>query len=247
MRSYLADFNEVSAAQRDVDRAQTLDDLNIERQGLSVGRTPRFLGNDTLNAMATGKRGKDGGDSALEFALLSTTSFDQLYDHAWNRLRDAEAATEHALGHAEQALTDNAVALSTTLDRAATLPDGMRVFRDENGDVWNEHGEQADPVLAATIEWQGHEPPYENFLTRSEAVADAQERIDIIRGYQVTLGEHRETIQDKGTVTRDQVEDVVDRIESEMPDEVREELDNIATPSPDAAFDSGLILPDLSR
>lgn len=228
MRSYLADFNEISAAQRDVDRAQTLDDLNIERQGLSVGRTPRFLGNDTLNAMATGKRGKDGGGSALEFALLSTTSFTQLYDRAWDGLRNAEAATERALERAEQALADNAAALSTTLDRAATLPEGPRVFRDENGQVRNEHGEQVDPVLAATIEWQGHEPSYETFLTRSEAVADAQERIDIIRGYQVTLGEHRETIQNKDDVTRDQLDDVVDRIEVEMPDMVRQEMNATA-------------------
>lgn len=247
MKSYLADFNEISKAQVDHDQAQALDDLNIERQGLSVGRTPRFLGDNALEAIATGKRGKDGGDSALEFALLSTTSFTQLYDQAWDGLRNAEAATERALERAEQVLADNIAALSTTLDRAATLPEGPRMFRDENGQVRNEHGEQVDPVLAATIEWQGHEPSYEAFLTRSEAVADAQERIAVIRGYQVTLGEHRETIQDKDNVTRDQVEDVIDRIESEMPDEVREELDNIATPSPDSAFDSGLILPDLSR
>lgn len=232
LRSYSDEFNAITIGQLIADRAQDLDDLNIERQGLSVGRTPRFLGDNALHAVASGKRGKDGADSALELALLSTTSFNQLYDHAWDRLRHAEAATERALEHAEQALADNVGALDTTLDRAATLTDGTRAFRDDDGQVWNEHGEQVDPTLAATIEWQGPEPSYDTFLIRRDAVADAHERIAVIRGYQVTLGEHRETIQDKDTVTRDQLEDVIERIVHDMPDEVAAELADIDRPEP---------------
>lgn len=246
MRSYLTDFNEISQAALERDRAQVLDDLNNEMSGLSVGRISRHLGDENVNAIAIGKRGKDG-DSALEFALLSTTSFTQLYDQAWDGLRDAEAATERALERAEQALSDNADAFDTTLDRAATLDDGTRVFRHDDGQVWNEHREQVDQALAATIEWQGHEPSYETFLIRSDAVAEAQERIDVIRGYQVTLGEHRETLQNKDDLTHDQVEDVIDRMDAEMPDEVRAEMNGVTTPSADVALDSSLILPDLSR
>lgn len=243
MKSYLTDFNEISTAQRDMDHAQALDDLNIERQGLSVGRTPRFLGDNDLHAIATRKRSKDGADSALEFALLSATSFDQLYDQAWDGLRDAEAATERALARVEQVFADNTAALDTTLNRAATLDDGTRVFRDDDGQVLNENGEQIDPVLAATIEWQGHEPSYETFLIRRNAATDAQERIDVIRGYQVTLGEHRETLDDKDNVTRDQVEDVIERMADDMPDEVRSEIADIDQPVPTAS--SAAPLPSL--
>lgn len=249
MRSYLTDFNEISQAAVERDRAQVFDDLNNEISGLSVGRISRHLGDENVNAIAIGKRGKDG-DSAYEFALLSTTSFSQLYDQAWSGLRYTEAATERALERAEQALADNAGAFDTILGRAATLEDGTRVFRHDDGQVWNEHREQVDPALAATIEWQGHEPSYETFLIRSDAVAEAQERIDVIRSYQVTLGEHRETIQDKDNVTRDQLEDMIESMSAEMPTEVRAEMPDSSMgrePVSDTSFVPDATLPGLSN
>lgn len=215
MKSYLTDFNEISTAQRDMDHAQALDDLNIERQGLSVGRTPRFLGDNDLHAIATGKRGKDA-DSALEFSLVAQQSYEALLSDTWDGLRGAEAATEHTLHRVQDDLAASTAALQTTLDRAATLPDGTRVFRDENGEVWNKHGEQVEPILAATIEWQGHEPSHDTFLTRSDAVAHDQDRLDAIRGHQVTLGGYRERLSDEDNPpTRDELDDIgsgIDRI-----------------------------------
>lgn len=232
MKSYLTDFNEISKALAEQGRAQAVHDLNNEMAGRDVGRISRFLGENHAETISERRRGKDSSGDILDLALLPAMTFDELYDYAGSRLHDAETATERALDRAEASLSTSRHALETALDRAATLPDGTRVFRDEDGQVWNEHRERIDPALAATIEWQGYEPDYETFLIRRDAVIHDQDRIDAIRGYQVTLGEHRETLQDKGNLTRDDIEDLIERIETDMPEEVAAELADVDRPEP---------------
>lgn len=235
MKSYLTDFNEISAAQREIDRAQAFDDLSNETAGRDVGRISRFLGDNASDAISARKRGKDGADDALEFALMAQQSYEALLNDTWDRLRDAETAADRALQRVQDELTASTGALQTTLDRAATLPDGTRVFRDEAGQVWTEHHEAVDPALAASIEWQGYEPSYETFTIRQDAVNHDQQRLDAIRGYQVTLGEYRERM-DEGDLSRDELEAITEQIEAEMPTEVREELTHMeALNSPDLA------------
>lgn len=217
MRSYLADFNAISAAQREMDRAQALDDLNAERSGLPTGRMTRFLHDTARDGLAGNKRGKDGAGDALDMALIARQSYEALLNDTWDALRDAESAAERALQQAQDDLAASTAALQTTLDRAATLPNGTRVFPDRHDQVWTEHGERVDPLIASGIEWQGHEPTRETFIIRSEAAAHDQERITALRGHQVTLGEYRTRLSDEDNPpTRDEVEHIYDGIDQIM-------------------------------
>lgn len=242
MRSYLADFNEISLVQREMDRAQAFDDLNHEIAGRDVGKISRFLGDNASDAISARKRGKDGADDALEFALAAQQSYEALLNDTWDRLRDAETAAEHALQQAQDDLAASTAALQTTLDRAATLPDGTRVFRDEAGQVWNEHGEAVDPAVADTIEWQGSEPSQETFTIREDAVSQDQQRVDTIRGHQVTLGEHRERM-DEGDLSRDELEDIGESIDDMMFDISPSQAADMTETQPASLI--GLALPDL--
>ena len=248
MKSYLADFNAISAAQREMDRAQMLHDLNTEMSGADTGRMVRVRHADTDDATIAGKRGKQSSDalSALDLALMSDPAYADLYHDTFDNLRDAETATERALAKVEQALTDAKAALETTLDRAATLDDGTRIFKDTQGHVWTEHGERVDPVIASRIEWQGHEPTRETYLIREQAVADAHDDIAELRGYQVTLGEFRERMSDEGNpITVNELEKIAERTSTEMPELARREFDAIQGIDAPASTITNAALPTL--
>ena len=199
LKSYLSDFNEISKAAAERDRVQAVHDLNHEMSGVETGRLRRFLTSESHDATTNGKRGGRSGEvlSALDLALMADPAYAELYDGTFNRLRDAEAATERALMKAEEALADARAALDTTLGRSATLEDGTRVFKDAQGKVWTEHGQLVDPGIAEQIEWKGHEPDRETFLIRKQTFDAAQEDVSDLRGYQVRLGDYRTQMMDE--------------------------------------------------
>lgn len=227
----------MAAVQQQVDRTQSTVDLGNEAAGREVGRISRFLGENTAETVNARRRGKDDGDDALDFALIAQQSYEALLNDTWDRLRDAETAAERALQQAQDELTASTAALQTTLDRAATLPDGTRVFRDEAGQVRTERREAVDPDVAASIAWQGYEPSYETFTIREDAVSHDQQRIDTIRGHQVTLGEYRERM-DEGDLSRDELEDISDGIDRIMTDIAPAETNDreLATQTPTASI-----------
>lgn len=220
MKSYLSDFNEISIVQKERERALALDDLHNEMAGREVGRISRFLSEDARETTASARRGGRSGEalSALDLALMTDPAYAELYDGTFNRLREAEAATERALMKAEEALADAMAALNTTLDRAATLEDGTRVFKDAQGNVWTERGQMVNEATAAGIEWKGHEPAHETFLIREQAAQEAQAHIHALHGYQVTLGEFRERLSgEDNPVTKAELESINREIEELAP------------------------------
>jgi hypothetical protein len=110
----------------------------------------------------------------------------------FDKLRDAEQAAEHALQVLAIARGKAASALEQTLEDAARLLDGTRVFRDANGAVWTEHGEQVDVETAQSIHWRGGEPAWETF----RAMRESWRRRN--RGIQVNkLARYRNELEDE--------------------------------------------------
>ena len=247
MRSYLSDFNEISKAQVERDKALALDDLHNEMAGREVGRISRFLSDDARETATSSKRGGRSGEvlSALDLALMSDPAYAELYDGTFNRLRDAEAATERALMKAEEALAEARAALDMTLDRTATLEDGTRVFKDVQGNVWTEHGQMVDDATAAGIEWKGHEPAHETFVIREQAAQEAQAHIHALHGYQIRLGEFRERLTDEDNpVTKAELKDIDRRIRDLAPPQVLTEM--AISPLPAGPVqEAGFSLPNL--
>jgi len=182
-------------------RRVDFDDLQNERAGLETGRMARFLDADTREARAGRGKGSDESGahlSRLQQLLATNPAYAALYHETFDKLRATETATEAAL---EEAL-DLHGRLETERDdmlaRAARLPDGPAVFRDANGAVWSEHGEELTSSDLDAILWPEDAPDYEPFRETSHALANTGQKVEALRGYQVeVLGHVRERMTDE--------------------------------------------------
>jgi len=198
----LQDQFEVRARQAAEERRRTdFNDLQNERAGLETGRIARFLDADTREARAGRGKGSDKTGahlSRLQQLLAANPAYAALYHETFDKLRAAEAAAERALSLAIEARAKARQALDDTLERAATLPDGTRVFRDDNGDVRTEHGDKIAPEIAAGIQWRRDEPGYETLTSQRKAFETFDNTVAEIRGVQVDkLGRFRNELEDK--------------------------------------------------
>jgi hypothetical protein len=207
----MAEFEEIAAAQRERQRAQDLEDFNNELHGNETGRLPRFLSVEAREALAEGKTGRQSKSSlsTLDWLLLSDPEFAQAYEQAMDALVDAEDAVQTALDQAIARAEETQRELDELMDKAMRLPDGRAVFMDQSGIVRDENGDAIDPVLVATLEWQGYEPSYESRVEKIEADTRANARVLSIREDQSELGEIREEMQnDDGTLTTERVQEL---------------------------------------
>lgn len=219
-------------------RQRDHDDLQNEIAGRSTGRQRRFLPADGADGSLDGKRGNGrGGLTALDILLLTDPIYAALYSQVGEALEAAERDTAAAIDAAERALDAARTELQDVLDKAARLPDGRRVFRDADGQVWTEDGELVDPAIAAGIQWHGDEPSREDFIARKQAVEEWQAYLDRLRDYQTTvLGSARDRLNDPNDPPSEaELRAILDRIKKERPalkDEIAAELDkDFGTPA----------------
>jgi hypothetical protein len=194
---------EIEAARtREEDRR----DHERELAGIDIGRDARFHGTEFVEERRQGRSSASNSQrsaqqqyaSRLQMLLATNPGYAKLYNDTLGDLGDAEAATDRAIAKAQKALDDAQRQLEHTLNRAAKLPDGTRVFRDARGNVWNERGQQVNEAEAAGVEWRGDEPAYEQFLEESESVKDRLTRLEALQGFRVdTLGRIRGEIMDE--------------------------------------------------
>ena len=228
------DERDLELSQRFARQARDFDDLQHELADRDVGRRRRFLPGDARNAEATEKRRAERVEAAtrLQLLLQSDPAYAALYNDTMNLLGRAETATETALEKAQAALQEANQALNETLDRAVTLSDGRKVFRDAEGRVWTEDGNQLSVDAAAEIEWTPGAPGYEAYLACKAAAERARTDVDEVRHYQVNvLGEARERLTDQDNPPDAKgVVEARERIREEMPESVQREM-----PSPTVA------------
>lgn len=209
------EFNKLARAQNERRKQQDFDDLQHELAGDEVGRIARFLSAETREAIRTAKgEGKNNHRlSALELLLLTDPVFARLYTQTMDRLTEAEATAERAL--ADQVLRRDAArdALQRTLELAGTLPDGTRIFRNADGDVLDEEGQEVAPALAERVEWRGHEPSYETYREQVEAVERENGAVTDVRRDQAELGEIRAELTDQDEPpSKERLEELQDRL-----------------------------------
>jgi hypothetical protein len=234
------EFDEIEKAAADKRRVQDFDDLQNELSGNEVGRISRFLSPEA-RALLTGKQnGKQSAYmTALDLALMNNPEFFKAYEAAMNTLGDVENVAERVLtrlvkqqADIEVQLKDAEAEYQNTLDNAATLADGTRVFRDTDGNVWNEHGKHVDGAIAASIEWSGLEPSQETYLQQQKSVHDlgtsleeVENSILEIRVYQTdVLGNVRAELSNPDHSGRvKDVEAAKDRVLDRMPESLRSE------------------------
>lgn len=129
-------------------------------------------------------------------------------------LRDAEAATEVALAVALDALDKAEADFDDLMDRANTLPDGTKVFRDPaSGAVYDQHGNQVTGDDLASIVWNDGAPDYNDYRTSKSAVDAAQKRVDDLRVFQDRLGGYRNRLEDPNNPpSADNLRDIQDGV-----------------------------------
>lgn len=150
-------------------------DLNNELAGREVGRPRRFLPEDSHPDSAKKRREKERAEQTALMIALSDPAYATLYHETLDKLRQAELATEAALTEAGEALDQAKADLKDGLDGASTLPDGTRVFRDAQGNVFTEDGMQIDGEELDTIQWRDGAISHEEYLARKKAMEEAQQ------------------------------------------------------------------------
>ncbi|MEO1459662.1 MAG: hypothetical protein AAFV49_19135 [Pseudomonadota bacterium] len=219
-------------------RQRDHDDLQNEMAGRSTGRQRRFLPADGADGSFDGKRSNGRGAlTALDILLLTDPVYAALYRQVGDVLATAERETDEAIDAAETALDVARTELQDALDKAARLPNGRRVFRDADGQVWTEDGELLDADTAAGIQWRGDEPSREDYIAHKQAVDEWEAYLDRLRDYQTTvLGSERDRLNDPNDPPSEaELRAILDRIKKERPalrDEIAAELGkNFGTPA----------------
>lgn len=201
------------------------EDLNNEIAGRDVGRRARFLNADARSPEAERKKREARAFQNLLMELLNDPIYRAKYEGVLQALSDAEQATQAAI----DALTDQIEAaqagLTDMIDNAARLPDGTRVFRDENGVVRREDGTVVEDYLADTILWTGNEPSFEDVQNARDRIDGLLGQLDAVHGYENdVLGPARDRITDPDNPpSADDLDGIMDDIQNSMPKTVQDQ------------------------
>lgn len=204
------------------------DDFQNEMNDVDTGRLKRFLTENQREERGSHRGGGKASATAaarLQILLASNPAYARQYNSTFENLRGAENATDRAIAKAIARLEKTQQQLQETLDRAAMLPDGTRVFRDGAGKVWTEKGDAVSDERAASIHWRGDEPAYEQFLRERESVDDRVTTLEALQGYRVdALGRIRDRMMDEDNPpSGEDLERFKREIEEKMPPEVHAE------------------------
>lgn len=244
-------FEEITKAQSERRRAQGFDDLHNEMSGSDVGRIPRFLSEEARTLLQEKRNGKSSRRmSALDMMLLNDPAYAQAYNDTMDFLGRAERVAEQDLSKLETQLAKAETALQSTLDSAATLSDGRKVFRDAEGLVWDEDQNPVDEASADKIEWRGAEPTNETYLKQKKEVQDLKTSIHEVRVYQTdVLGSAREELMDRDNpVSKERMDSLKETMKELAPSSLRSEinqLENTAAPDRTPTSEITLATPNL--
>ena len=173
-------------------------DLQNEIAGRDTGRIARFLtadrgGSDPEKKKRAERRFRD----ALEALLATDPEYRALYIELGEKLGDAETNADETIAALQDRLASLNDAITNTLDRAARLPDGRRVFRYADGHVEDEFGNAVSPELAEGIQWPPKAPSAEEYFALLKARDDMQALLAAWLEYRnETLGTIRDRYDD---------------------------------------------------
>lgn len=198
-------------------------DLQHEISDVETGQQKRFL-NTEKSTQATAQRKEREQHTqlmtALETLLTNDAEYAALYRDTMEVITKAEAATESALEAAMIRLDKAQNAMQEMLNDANRLPDGTAIFKDEQGNVWTEHGERVDdPVLLESIVWRDNATTHEEFLAGQKDIDQERHAIDELRRYQIDVlgGARDEMMDEENPVTRERMEEIRDKVQGNTP------------------------------
>lgn len=218
IKDFHAAAGNLTAKQRETD----FDDLNYARANVDNGRNGhQFLNKNKTNNEEKKRQDKDIQQlTALQAMLQNDAEYAKLYNDTLDLLSRAETATENVLEQLQQELQQAENELQDIRDRASHLPDGTLVFKGNNGEIWNEHGQHVSSEDAETIVWKDGSPDNVEFTNGQQKANDLKTRIHNIMHYQVdVLGKSREALEDENNpMQKDEIRKIQKHIETKNPE-----------------------------
>lgn len=178
-----------------------LDQFSAELSGTLSGYRAKHLPEGHASNSAHRERQAEKARAqmnALDALLASDPAYAALYNETFDKLRDAERGTEAAMARALETLERTGRELANTLDKANTLPDGRKVFRDPaTGNVYDQNGNAVIGDDLDAVVWRDDAPTWEEYRDKRRSDADARERLDVLRRFQDRLGGYRNRMEDR--------------------------------------------------
>ncbi len=199
----------LSLTQRFAKHARDFDDLQHEIAGRDVGRMGRFLPGGAQSAASSGKSNDKRAEALtrLQAVLMNNPAYAQAFQETERALNDAQSQLDTLLERVQREIEANDLVLADIRERAARLEDGSRVYKDQDGRIRSENGDQINDALAAGILWRGDEPSFEDMKDareRGERLKDIERDIQIGQG---RIGEMQADMKDEDDPpTRDELE-----------------------------------------
>lgn len=232
-------FELTELTRREKQHEQDRVDFNNEMAGNETGRSARFgiAQHRTIKEEEKEKRKR----TALE-NLLQSTAYRTVWTNTISALNSADQAVYDTLIQANDELSHSVKSHQSLLDRAMTLPNGEKAFRDENGGVYNAMGEKLDSQIYM-IEWQASHPTWDAYQDSKQKLEQAEDRYDQVRDHELRLADIREDIEDNNNpLSIDALEKLSTEITAIHAD-VSPMIDN--KPELEVTYVNPVIVPDL--
>ncbi len=234
MDSYSDDFNRRSDASRGMHDVNEFDDLQNAIAGRDVGRQRKHIHHDDIDPV-TGKKRRTALEKmldTLEWLLANDALYKAAHENLVTTVREAQQATKTVLEHLMQRLTHEHLAMDELLSSAAKLPDGTKVFRDKSGSVRDEDGKTISDDLIATIEWNGSEPTYEEYLAQRQIIDELEQAGNELRGIETELGDiHNDATDNEKPQSLEELNAATDRTDA-LKDRVEEIQNDVLNKMP---------------
>lgn len=207
------DIKQIKALRAIKKSAIDSDDLNNEITGQNTGRQSRF---GIEHAKGQFEIQKQRDRDTLQNILLND-ALQIAYETAIRTLHQTQEIVYEALIDASGKLEISQQNHDTLLKRASTLPEGTRVFLDDDGTTYTEQGRALSEDEFLEIDWQEDSPSWETFKKSRDELVTAQKRYNDIAQYNTRVEEITDEINKASTqqelqVLTDELNDITNDI-----------------------------------
>lgn len=171
-------------------------DLGLEMAGVDAGRQQRFLPKSASETPLERqkKSEREATLSALQMLMLKDAEYAALRLRVQDRLASADNRLAEMHLQAEAMLAESADRLEAIEARAGEMPDGTKVFRSADGQVFTKGGHALDAEQRADVRWKSGAPSWEEYREAKEAHAAIGRYRDKIEAIQAQVDAHQETL-----------------------------------------------------
>lgn len=143
----------------------------------------------------------------------------ELYQKAVTLLAEAKIEADTTIRELRASLDLKKLAFKTSLAGANQLPDGTRVFLDDNGDGWTEDDRKLTKEEMQTVLWKDGAMKRSEFLFKRDDIRRHEEYIRQWERYEVdVLGDSHQRLRDKvNPPAADDVQDIIKDIQEQKP------------------------------